>query len=50
VTALVETVNVAEVAPVGTVTVAGTLATLESHDSAMTAPPAGAADERVTVP
>jgi hypothetical protein len=46
----VETVNVAEVTPAGTVTVEGTDAALELDESATTVPPVGAAAERVTVP
>jgi hypothetical protein len=45
-----EMVNVAEVAPAGTVTVAGTDASLEPEASATTAPPEGAAAESTTFP
>jgi hypothetical protein len=45
-----ETVNVAEVDPAGTVTVAGTDAVLEPDESATTAPPEGAAAESTTLP
>lgn len=44
------TVNVADVAPACTVTDDGTIAALELDDSVTTAPPAGAAELRVTVP
>ena len=50
VTVLVETVNVALVAPAGTVTLAGTVAALELSDSETAAPPVGAAPLNVTVP
>ena len=44
-------VNVAEVAPAGTVTVDGTVATLVlAEESDTTAPPIGAAADNVTVP
>ena len=47
----VVTVNVAELLPGGTVTLAGTLATEDLLlDSATTVPPAGAGPLRVTVP
>jgi hypothetical protein len=50
-TALVPTVNVAEVAPAATVTLAGTWATaVLLLESVICAPPAGAAALRVTVP
>src|SRR5947207_14295127 len=50
-TALVVTVNVAEVAPAGTVTLEGTCATVVSLlDSETCAPPEGAAALKVTVP
>ena len=50
-TALVPTVNVAEVAPAATVTLAGTWATaVLLLESVMSAPPEGAAALRVTVP
>jgi hypothetical protein len=45
-----EMVNVAELAPAGTVTVAGTDASLEPEESATTAPPEGAAAESTTLP
>lgn len=45
-----ETVNVAEVAPAGTVTEAGADAPLELEERATTAPPEGAAGESITVP
>ena len=45
-----ETVNVAEVAPAGTVTVAGTDASPEPEESATIAPPEGAAVESTTLP
>jgi len=48
-TALVEIVNVALVDPVGTVTLAGTVAG-SALDNDTTAPPAGAAAVRVAVP
>jgi hypothetical protein len=50
VTDVVATVKVALVAPAGTVTLAGTDAALELSDSVTTAPPAGAAALRATVP
>ena len=50
VTARVFTVNVTDVAPAGTVTVAGTVAFAELEVSLTTSPPAGAAELRVTVP
>ena len=50
VTALVVTVNVAVVAPAATVTLAGVLEDELSSDNVTTAPPAGAALLRVTVP
>ena len=43
-------VKVAEVAPAATVTVGGTEAKLEFDESAISAPPAGAGCESVTVP
>jgi hypothetical protein len=49
-TELEVTVNVAEVAPVATVTLAGTVAADPLLDRATTAPPVGAAPLRVTVP
>ena len=49
-TLTVLTVNVIEVFPAGTVTVAGTLASTDSLASVTTTPAAGAAPERVTVP
>src|SRR5206468_11104086 len=50
-TGLVEIVNAALVAPAGTVTLAGTVATARSLlESGISAPPAGAAALRVTVP
>ena len=48
-TVLVEIVNVALADPDGTVTLAGTV-TGSALDNDTTAPPAGAAPERVTVP
>jgi hypothetical protein len=50
VTALVFTVNVAEVCPAEIVTDAGTVAVVELLLSEMTRPPAGAAEPIVTVP
>jgi hypothetical protein len=51
VTALVVIVNVADVAPAATVTLAGTVPTVVDDDAKVTtAPPVGAAPERVTVP
>ena len=49
-TAVVVTVNVAVVAPAATVTLAGTVAAALLDVSVTTRPPAGAADDRVTVP
>jgi hypothetical protein len=50
-TALVPTVNVAEVAPAATVTLAGTRATVVLLlESVMSAPPEGAAPLNLTVP
>ena len=49
-TAPTETVKVADVVPAPTVTVAGTDALLELEERATTAPPGGAAAERVAVP
>ena len=49
-TAVVETANVAEVEPAGTVTLAGTVAAAELELNATTMPPAGAADVSVAVP
>lgn len=46
----VDTVNVALVFPAGTVTLAGTIATLLLLDMVTTAPPAGAGPLSVTVP
>jgi hypothetical protein len=43
-------VNVADIEPAGTVTVAGTNAALELEERATTAPPVGAAADRTTVP
>lgn len=50
VTARVLTVNVTDVAPAGTVTVAGTVALAELEVSLTTSPPVGAAELRFTVP
>src|SRR3989441_5332389 len=50
VTALVVTVNVALMAPAGTVTLAGTVAAELLLDSATCAPPAGAGPSSVAVP
>jgi len=50
VTDVVVTVNVAVVAPAGTVTLAGVAAALELSESDTAAPPAGAAALSVTVP
>jgi hypothetical protein len=50
VTVVVDTVNVAVVAPVGTVTFAGTVAAALSLVSPTTAPPVGAGPVKVTVP
>ena len=50
VTDVVVTVNVALVAPAGTVTLAGTVVAVESSESDTAAPPLGAAALRVTVP
>lgn len=49
-TADVTTSNVADVAFLGTVTVAGTLAALESEDSVTVRPPSGAGPVNVNVP
>ena len=49
-TAVVLTVKVAEVAPAGTVTLAGRVAFVELDDNVMTMPPVGAVPVRVTVP
>lgn len=49
-TAVVVTVNVAVVAPAATVTEAGTVAAALLDVSVTTRPPAGAADDKVTVP
>jgi hypothetical protein len=49
-TDVVAIVKVAEVAPVGTVTIAGTVSTALLDDRLTTEPPVGAADESVTVP
>ncbi len=49
-TAVVVTVNVAVVAPAATVTLAGTVADALLDASVTTRPPAGAADDNVTVP
>lgn len=50
VTDFVVTLKVADVAPLATVTVAGTLAALEPLDNLIAKPPVGAADEIATVP
>src|SRR5262245_43137920 len=51
VTKLVETVRLADVAPAGTVTLGGTMATAGSLlESRTSAPPVGAASLRVTIP
>ena len=50
VTALVLTVKLALVVPAGTVTLTGALAAFELSESVTTAPPAGAAALKVTVP
>jgi hypothetical protein len=50
VTVVVVTVKERLLAPAGTVTLAGTVAALESSDSETTAPPLGAAALKVTVP
>jgi hypothetical protein len=50
VTVLVVALNVAFVAPAGTVTLVGTLTTALLSDSVTTAPPEGAGPESVTVP
>ena len=50
VTVPVETVNVADAAPAGTVTLDGTDTALEPEESATTAPPEGATAVRTTVP
>jgi hypothetical protein len=49
-TALVVTVKVADVAPAGMLTIAGTVAAVELEDRETTAPPAGAAAVKSTVP
>ncbi len=49
-TAVVVTVKVAEVAPAGTVTEAGTVADVEFDETPTGEPPVGAADLRVIVP
>jgi len=49
-TEVVVTLNVAEVAPAGTVTLLGTVAADELLLSATTTPPAGGAPDKVTVP
>ena len=50
VTVVVVTVKVRLLAPAGTVTLAGTVAALESSESETTAPPLGAGALKVTVP
>lgn len=49
-TAVVETLNVADVCPAATVTEAGTVALAESDERLTTSPPVGAADDNVTLP